>query len=272
MSREVHLPDFQKPPAVETFLGFHFSSLQNWKTPYFGLFWQEIRSEYPDAEVLPPIPAEDAFKVELDAQRVTLKVKGEIPVRWWYSHKSGTRLIQIQNDRFIQNWRKRDARDDYIHYAELKPSFLKVWNEFLRFLKSNKVKSPEINLCEIGYVNNIDRGHGWKNFSELGKVMSSWSGNTTTGFLPPPNLIALNTVYPIPNRAGSLHVSMEPGFRQQDNTETIQLTLTARCRPVTPNSRDLTAALDLGREWIVKGFEDLTTQKMHLLWGKKKRG
>src|SRR5262245_1038548 len=59
LSREAELPDFDHPPAVETFIGFHFANLQNWKTPYFGLFWQEIRDEYPDAEVLPPIPSEE---------------------------------------------------------------------------------------------------------------------------------------------------------------------------------------------------------------------
>ena len=272
MAQEDHLPDFQSPPAVETFLGFHFSNLKDWKTPYFGLFWQKIRSAYPEAEVHPPIPSEDTFKVELDTQRISLKVRGEIPVRWWYSHKSGRRLIQIQNDRFIQNWRKLDSKDKYVHYAQLRPSFLKVWGQFLGFLKANGVKPPEINLCEIGYVNNIDRGKAWKSFSELGGVISSWSGNTTTGFLPPPNLVTLNAVYPIPKAGGSLHVSMEPGFRQQDRTETIQLTLTAKCRPATPNPRDLVAALDLGREWIVRGFEDLTTEKMHKFWVKKKRG
>src|SRR5260370_24133458 len=193
-----------------------------------------IPEEYPEAEVPPPIPSEDAFKVELDAQRVSLRVRGEIPVRWWYSHKSGNRLIQIQNDRFIQKWRKRDAKDEYVHYAELKPSFLKIWREFLAFLRTNKVRAPQINLCEIGYVNNIDRGRAWKNFSELSSVISSWSGNTTSGFLPAPNLVALNAVYPIPKAAGSLHVNMEPGFQPQDNGETIQLTLTARVPPQGP--------------------------------------
>src|SRR5260370_12597285 len=249
MSQQSQLPDFQKPPAVETFRGFHFSGLKNWKTPYFGLFWQEIRAEYTEAEVLPPIPSEDAFRIELDAQRVSLRVRGEIPVRWWYSHKSGKRLIQVQNDRFIQNWRKRDAEDEYVHYAELKPSFLEIWKQFLRFLKVNKVEPPEINLCEIGYVNNIDRGEAWIKFSDLAGVTSAWSDKTTTGFLPSPSLVTLNAVYPIAKGAGSLHVTMQPGLRQPDNAETIQLTLTARCRPAAPGARQLTDALDLGREW-----------------------
>lgn len=271
MSREAQLPDFERPPAVETFLGFHFASLQNWKTPYFGLFWQQIRKEYPEAEVLPPIPSEDAVKIELDAQRISLKVRGEIPVRWWYVHKSGARLIQVQTDRFIQNWRKRDIREKYVHYAELKPSFLQMWKEFLGFLKANGVKAPEINLCEIGYVNNIDRGDAWKNFSDLDGVISSWSGKTTTGFLSQPSLVTISAVYPIGSGSGSLHVSMEPGFRERDNTEVVQLTLTARCRPASTAPRELIKAFDLGRESIVRGFEDFTTEKMHKLWGKKKR-
>lgn len=272
MSRESNLPDFDRPPAVETFLGFHFASLQNWKTPYFGLFWQQIRKEYPEAEVLPPIPSEDTVKIELDAQRISLRVKGEIPVRWWYIHRSGTRLIQVQSDRFIQNWRKRDVKDKYVHYAQLKPSFFQMWDKFLKFLNANKVKAPEINLCEIAYVNNIDRGGAWKNFSDLGTVLSSWSGNTTTGFLSNPSLVTIEAVYPIVGGAGSLHVSMQPGVRQSDGVEVIQLTLIARCRPKASSVRGLMEAFDLGRESIVRGFEDFTTAEMHRLWGKKRRG
>jgi len=269
---ESELPDFDRPPAVETFLGFHFASLQNWKTQYFGLFWQEIKDEYPDVQVLPPIPGEDVVRIELDAQRVNLKVQGQIPVRWWYLHADGRRLIQIQSNRFIQNWRKRDAEDKYVHYADLKPSFLEVWERFVSFLKKHEVEAPKIHLCEICYVNNIDRGDAWHNFSDLHKVISGWSGKGATGFLPNPNLVTLNTVYPISAASGTLHVVMEPGRRQSDSTDVIQLSLTAHCRPSSARPGDLSAGLDLGREWIVRGFEDFTTGEMHTLWGKRKRG
>jgi uncharacterized protein (TIGR04255 family) len=268
---ESRLPDFSSPPAVETYLGLHFSSLKNWKAPHFGLFWQVIKKEYPHAEVLPPVASQNSFQIELNIQRTSLKASGEIPVSWWYFHKAGTRLIQIQNDRFVQNWRKRGSHDRYIHYAKLKPSFMEMWGRFLRFLKTSDVAAPEINLCETTYVNNIERGVAWRNFADLSKVVSGWSGKLTTGFLPDPGLLTLSAVYPMPKGAGSLRISMQPGLRKADNVEVIELTLTASCRPASSQANDLSKAFDLGREWIVRGFEDFTTKEMHTFWGKKKR-
>jgi hypothetical protein len=51
------------------------------------------------------------------------------------------------------------------------------------------------------------------------------------------------------------------------------MTLTARGFPIrVAETSDIEAAFaffDLGREWIVKGFKDLTTPAMHKVWGIK---
>jgi uncharacterized protein (TIGR04255 family) len=265
------LADFQRPPAVETVLGLHFLPLQNWKTPYFGLFWQEIKREFPDAQVHPPLAAEQGLRLELNPAQATIKLTGEVRVRWWYFHKSGKRLIQVQTDSFIQNWRKRDNRDPYLHYAKLRPAFKDVWLQFLRFLRRHKVEPPRIHHCEVTYVNHIDRGEGWRTLGDLAEVVSVWTGRTYCGFLPPPEIVSINSFYPIGNKAGRLQVMLRPGIRESDAKQTLQLTLTALCAPASSQTPDLLKAFDLGRKWIVKGFEDVTTEKMHQIWKKKRR-
>jgi uncharacterized protein (TIGR04255 family) len=264
------LADFQKPPAVETLVGFHFFPLQNWKTPNFGLFWQEIKKEYPDAQVHPAL-AEQALRVELNSALASIKLTGDVPVRWWYVHKSGKRLIQVQADSFIQNWRKRDTDDPYLHYKELRPAFQKTWSQFLRFLKRQRVESPRVRQCEVTYVNHIDRGEGWRSFADLADVFSVWRGRTYCGFLPTPDLVSMNAFYPIEGQTGRLQIMVQPGIRQPDAKQTLQLTITALCKPASSQPSDLFKSLDLGRKWVVRGFEDFTTEKMHTIWGKKPR-
>jgi uncharacterized protein (TIGR04255 family) len=270
MTDRADLPDFKQPPAVETLMGVYFTPLKGWATPYFGLFWQKIRKEYPNVEVQPRIVSERGLRLELKPEKSTLHLSGEIPVRWFYYHRSNRRLVQVQTDCFIQNWRRRDKNDSYLHYAQLRPSFEQIWQEFCRFLRGVKVDVPAVTECEVTYVNHIDKGSGWTNLRDLGQVVASWSGETSGKFLPSPDLISLNAAYPIAGRGGRLRFALQPGVTRT-GMETLQLTVTARCKPASPDLSDVLNALDAGREWVVKGFTDFTTEKMHMIWGKTKR-
>jgi len=264
------LPDFENPPAVETLLGVYFSPLKRWITPYFGSFWHTIRKEYPNVQVQPPLVSEQGLRLELSSERSTLRLSGEIPVRWFYYHRSKRRLIQIQTDCFIQNWRKRDERDSYLHYAELRPSFEHMWKRFCDFLNDSKVEAPVVQECEVTYINHIDRGKGWTNFGDVNRVVSGWSGLTSGRFLPMPSLISLNAAYPMPGKGGRLAVSLQPGIRP-DGKETLQLNVSARCKPGSSRSVDVLKALDLARGWVVNGFTDFTTEQMHEVWKRTQR-
>lgn len=260
--------DFKKPPAVETLLGAHFAPLANWRTPNFGLFWNDIKKEYPTVEVLPPLPGDPPFKVELEQEQAKLRVSGEIPVRWWYFHKTDRRLIQIQSNSFIQNWRKRSENDPYIHYGELRPAFKEIWTKYLSFLRKNNVAQPKVQRCEVAYVNHIDKGVGWNRFADLSHVISAWSPQQPSRFLPHVNTVALTAVYPMAKQNGTLTISLQPGVRQSDGKTTLQLVVAAKCRPLSSGTADLLSSFDLCREWVVEGFTDFTTEDMHQIWQK----
>lgn len=67
---------------------------------------------------------------------------------------------------------------------------------------------------------------------------------------------------------GRLHVELRPGTRKSDDAKLFVLTLTARGEPPSPDAAGLLAFHDLGHEWIVRGFTDLTTERMHEEWGR----
>jgi hypothetical protein len=66
---------------------------------------------------------------------------------------------------------------------------------------------------------------------------------------------------------GRLYISLQPVIRARDAMEVLQLNLTARGAPASSKTDDAFEWLDLGRQSIVEGFTDFTTEEMHNLWG-----
>jgi uncharacterized protein (TIGR04255 family) len=266
------LPDFDEPPVVETALGVEFAPLEKWAIPHFGLFWHEIRSEYPRFEVQPPLVSqiEKFGKEARQPQIVKFEILSQPPVRCWFIDKSERRLLQVQNDRFIHNWRKVGSAETYPHYETIRPIFEREWSRFCRFLESNDLGTPEVRQCEITYVNHLERGKGWQTFADLADVISCWSQMPTDASLAAREAIDLTARYLMPNNQGRLYIQLQSVIRHADAKEILQLTLTARARPATSDITDVLTCLDLGREWVVQSFVDFTTTKMHELWKRKK--
>src|SRR5208337_4671804 len=132
------LPDFGNPPVVETVLGVEFAPLSKWGIPHFGLFWHEIRGEYSRFEVQPALAAQierfDRPSKLSPTATVEFLALAQLPIRCWFVHHSETRLLQVQNDRFIHNWRKVGTAEAYPHYENIRPIFSQEWSRFHEFL------------------------------------------------------------------------------------------------------------------------------------------
>ncbi len=138
MSRNQGLPDFLKPPVVETVLGVEFAPLAGWDIRHFGLLWGLWQDEYPNFQVQPPLPPTEQPSPESEfARNVIVSILGIAgpSVRAWYIDASETQLLQIQEDRFIHNWRKVLGSEVYPHYDEsIRPAFESQWMRFTEYL------------------------------------------------------------------------------------------------------------------------------------------
>jgi hypothetical protein len=83
------------------------------------------------------------------------------------------------------------------------------------------------------------------------------------------NKALANAEYVMPSNEGRLHVAIQPAIRQLDGKEIIQLSITGSCRPASSETAELMRCLDSCREWVVKGFDDVTSPDMHKIWRKK---
>jgi hypothetical protein len=77
-------------------------------------------------------------------------------------------MIQVQNDRFIKNWRKEGEKGRYPRYDEkIRPNFDRDYAIFLAFLDKNHLGALRVNQCEVMYVNHILAGQGWEHYSDV---------------------------------------------------------------------------------------------------------
>lgn len=253
------LPDFEDPPVVETAVAVEFTPLPKWTMPYFGLFWREIDAEYPRSEVKEAIGA--------DAGRVY--EAAEFPIRCWFLTDSGEHLVQVQKNRFIHNWRKVTGTEQYPHFRNILPAFENAWVRFREFLAIHDLGVPDVQHCEVTYVNHIERGKGWQSLADLGSILPAWASQPTSEFLPTPDAVALKVLYSMPNEDGQLEIQLQPGIRNTDGKEILQLLIAARSRPASSDLSDLLECLSRGQEWVVRGFADFTSKQMHDLWKRR---
>jgi uncharacterized protein (TIGR04255 family) len=243
-------------------MGFGFMPVPQWNLIHYGLFWQAVRDDYPTYEVLPPVPS---MLDDSSARQMPMILTGPPPVRCWFIAPTPSRLLQIQNDRLMLNWRRMEPSDEYPRYRNIRPQFERDWTRFREFLQSQEIPPPEVKAWEVTYVNHVEKGKGWEDFSQLSNVLRCWSPQACGDFLPQPDGVSVNMRFTFPEGPGRLTIEAQPAVRI-DGVEIIQISLTARGRPSSQDS--LFACLDRGREWVVNGFDSVTTDAMHTLWGR----
>ncbi len=267
-NREQKLPEFANPPVIETLIGVQFDPIDKLTIPLLGYFWGKVRDQYPTCDIKPALgPIVEEFGSAIKPPKIQFSLE-EIPsVRFWFVTSEKTRLLQIQNDRFIHNWRKVQSSDEYPRFSSVRSTFEKEWLRFSHFLEEEKIDMPVVNQCEVTYVNHIEPGTAWKKTGEIEKVISHWSSVQVAGFLPEPEIVNIHTRFLLPDSKGRLYIVLEPAIRRRDVREVLQLNLTVRGKPDTSKLEDILSFFDLGHEWLVRGFTDFTTKEMHKLWG-----
>lgn len=102
----------------------------------FGLFWHDIKADYPKSEVQGPIAsAVERFGHErwVRPQVQVELVSGELLARYWFKNELDGKLLQLQRDRFIHNW-QRTEQGQYPRYAKTRQMFAEAWTRYVGFL------------------------------------------------------------------------------------------------------------------------------------------
>ena len=269
-------PDFEDPPVVEVALSVQFDSLPNLHMTHLGLLWERFRDRFPVVEEQSPLePVFERFggpRIRRGSARIEMLKSLPIP-RCWFLNEAGTELVQVQHDRFIHNWREADTDARYPRYEHIRSGFESELQQFSEFVAEEELGDFAPRQCEVTYVNHIAIGGNWQTHGDLGQVLTVFQAEFNDSFLETVEDAGLRLRFVIPNKEGEpigrLHAALEPGYRTDDRRPMFVLELTARGAPLGEGITGVLAFLDLGREWVVRGFTSMTTPVMHKEWGRK---
>jgi len=267
-TRPSGLPDFSNPPVVETVLSVQFDRLSAARTAHFGLYWGEIRDRFPKTEERGELPPVVERPPGLPPPGVGIQFEAlQAPPtpRFWFTNESGTELIQLQRDRFITNWRKTGEGDEYPRYERVQAGFERDFSAFRDFVSRHQLGAIRINQCEVTYINHIASDQGRNSHVDVSEVFSVWRQPEAV-YPGPAQDLMFHAGFPILDHSGvfvgRLHATVQSVMRLPDGAPMYVLDLTARGQV-----GEGTAFFDLGREWIVRSFKELTTPEMHEIWG-----
>lgn len=262
------LPEFENPPVVEVALSVQFDA-PVLEGPLLMLRWGQIRDRFPRFQQAPPVPlATEAFDGP-QGRRIEIQFSDIPPTpRILMMSESNTRVLQLQQNMFGYNWRKLEFEHEYPRYDRIIQDFEREFEEFEEFLSHERLGALSPVQCEVTYVNRIFPEGVWDTHSDIGEVIPSTTLRLTEGFLPSMEQMRCASQFVICGEDGAsigrLHVSIEPGYI--DNIPIYLMRLTARGEPQENSLSGIIKMMDVGHEWIVRGFTTLTSKEMHDVW------
>jgi len=257
-----------------------FEPLPGLMAPQIGLLWQRFKSKYPQVEqhpVLPPSVERLGLRGPMNTVRFEFAAQGSSRV--WFCSERGDQLVQIQNDRFIRNWRAgaNQAAVPYPRWRQhVLPQFLEDFESFRTGLADAGLGSPAINQVEVTYINHIWMNDVWRSHADLGKVTHWWAGKALPGL--PVEGVNFHSVHRINSKAGEflgrLHITLQSGFSapeagSADDRALFVLNIVARGRPDGDGDAGMRSFLEIGHASIVSTFESMTTDEAHNIWKKQ---
>jgi len=271
------LPKFDAPPVVETAMSVQFAPLAGLSTPLIGWFWKSY---------LPPLSENDKWEKAVEAARLgdayerfgDKEVWGQfgfrmsmVPLakRVQIIQSSNERMVQVQDSRFILNWRKQSGA--YPSFATLSKEFWSLFPSLEKFAADASLGPVEQNQWELSYINHIPKGELWRSTSEWGKVIPRLSLPSGLVVEPTAGPVTVDWRFNFSEERGRLHVNLQHArlATAPSSEDFMQLTLTARGPIDREKGWDLKDSFALGHEAIVRTFTTMTSGEAHKFWKRR---
>lgn len=265
---------FSRPPVVEVACGVTFSFPESLKTAHVGAFWEKIRNEFPTVQDAQPLAVITERPGVTAAAGMNFEMLDMPPLRRaWFLSADGESLVQLQEDRFLVNWRRAagNSPSKYPTYEVVIERFKKLWSQFQKFASETGLGVPTILQLELVYVNAIVKTDGFA--GSLPSVLIDHSRSTVgERFLPSPEVFNWQTSYNMGNDRGRLHVVAQTAVNTANPGmgPVLRLDLTARGLPQDTEVSGIAEWFNIAHGWITHGFADVTTtDAQNILWGRE---
>ncbi len=266
-------PEYENPPLTEVACGVLFKPLTSLLTPHVGLLWEKFKQDYPNCQDVPPLaPSVEVFEKTPEGTELNLALSDIPPLpRVWFIDERSNGIIQIQRDRFLNNWRKNRLEDEYPGYDKLFKLFQENLSIFKDFLQETNLEELQPLQYELSYVNHILQGEGWNSLADVETVLPLFNRQNFPENFPELEAINWRTTFALPNRHGGLYVAIRSAIRSQDKRSLILLDLTARGIGSQRSLLSMQEWFDLAHQFILQGFGSFASKEIqNKIWRLKK--
>ena len=261
------LPEYDDPPVVEVALAVEFKhsmEIRSLDLVPLTIAWSDLlphakerslqsRKGYiHDDELLDAL-----FGIEETAS---------YPPRLWMHNDAGDQVVQVQHDRLVVNWLKREGQ--YPRYVSIRERLRDSWERLVGVCGELGLDEPIPYLCEAQYINQLGPDQGWSSPEDTARLIALWRGLEDGGYLPRNHLSSFSFHCHFPEqREGSLSID---GFCSGDPETEMKMTmnLTAHGRALSEDFESALEFMDYAHIWIVEGFTAITTEIAHDIWGR----
>lgn len=267
MAYDPQVVTFDEPPVAEVALSVQTAPAAGLQTAHMGAFWETaLRSEYPLTQDQPAAPPSvEAFESASWAPTVMFGVG--VPMgRQWYLSADQTRLVQIQNDRLVLNWRRLQLQE-YPHYDQLRAELERVATLWGAFLEARGLPRQPVVQAEVTYVNQIPVEAPLADLSDIGALLRvlrpDWPLQLGT-----PEIVQIDQRFRLDGPDGKparLYLTVAPGLLP-GGADYLSLNLVIRGAPAGPTTADALVWMDFGHNQIVNAFADITSEAMRRKW------
>ncbi len=263
------LPEFKNPPVTEVALSVQFEPRELSPENFVSLALRLHELGYVRIEQHPPLqPAIERFGPPRGPSRVVVEL-GSPATRHWFISQDDTRLVQVQPDRLVLNWRKTGEGDKYPRFEQINREFAENLSRFSAFVTDKELGELVPNQVEVTYVNHVRLADEMTSGLHLADVVGIAGSNYADGFLPlaeDERAVARYVFERDGKPAGRLHINAHTAIDLEHGQPIVVINLTARGSPISEDIAGVLGFMEMGREWIVRGFADVTTRDMHKMW------
>jgi uncharacterized protein (TIGR04255 family) len=268
----------ERPPLVEVLIAAHIDGGPPRSLVELFDFWnQNLREEFPrlTAADLVPEPNETFGAVNWAPPLPQLQLRAEIgDVRLQCMSADETRLVQLQHDRLIMNW--RHGSSEYPRFKTLLPEFVAL-RAMLDSRNAKQGSTPSrVTHWELTYINHIEKGTIWNSPADWPSVVTGlpgWSPTTSDESL---ETLEGRAFYTINEGGGRLRVFVRHARRgmpddpdSSRNVEVLEVRLQATGDLRIRKGQSLEEALSVGHDAVVRRFWQVTTEQARRAWGER---
>lgn len=237
---------FDKPPIDELVIGIVFNRLNALRLPHLGSYWDRICDEFPKCEQMAPLVRgpDQAMPVDIEAN---VPLPMPMVPRIWFVSEDDQSLLQVQSDRFIGNWRKRQSTPGYPGFDIVFANFLRHWNGFQKWLSDKGLGTILATEVELAYINLFYEEEDWGAVSDIAKIIH-WAGIPPDPYRNTADRLGFFGEYALPTASGALRVSLQQGIRKQTSSITVS-------QRVFVLNMTATRRIEIGEDWDEDWFQ-----------------